>query len=147
MHCQCVTVNQLFDLFKYCITAWCDMMTISAGIHSWMCIFFSRQTLTFSASLSPSHFFATFFFYFNLPCFSHLSIPFCCFHYLSMAPLCSLISLCLCARPLHPDSRSLQFLAFLPFPISSFLPPTVPRPVLPTLFPPHCPSFLSPRLL
>lgn len=50
MPCQCVTVNQLF--FKCCITAWCYMMTGFLLEYTHECAFFSRQTLTFSASLS-----------------------------------------------------------------------------------------------
>lgn len=144
MCCQCVTVDQLFDSFKYCITAWCYMMTISAGIHSWMCIFLSTDTNIFCISLSFP-FICLFFCYFTLPCFSHPSIPFCCFHCLSMALLCSLITLLM--RLPSPVFCTLQFLAFLPFPISSFLPSTVPCPILPTLLPPLSSPFLSSRLL
>ena len=149
MPCQCVTVNQLF--FKCCITAWCYMMTGFLLEYTHECAFFSRQTLTFSASLSllpislPHFFFS---FYFNLV-FSHLSIPLGCFSIvcpsLRFAPSCHFFASALALSILTP--APLRFLAFLPLLTSSFLPPAVPRPVLPTLLPPHCPPPLSPRLL
>lgn len=89
-----------------------------------MCIFISRQTLTFSASLSPSHFSATFTLLFLV--FPHLSIPFGCFplfvHGSALLPHVAL--------PLHPDLLHLyNFLAFLTlFPNKQSPPPRCPSP-------------------
>lgn len=100
-------------------------MTISARIH--VCISFcSQQTLTCSASLSPSHFFATFSFIF-LIFFSHLSTPFDLFPFgclrFGIAPSYHL-RLCVC--PLHPNSCT--FLAFASLWTKQFPHPRSPSP-------------------
>ena len=98
------------------------MMTISVDIHQ--CAFFSRLTLTFSASLSPSHLFSasfclTLLFLIFLTCPS----PFCCFRCLSTVPLLSLIPLRLCARPLHLHRCTLKFCGPFTLPHEKFPPP------------------------
>lgn len=148
MHCQFVNVSQLFDLLRYCITAWCYIMTISAGIHSWMCIFLSTDTNIFCISLSfpfLCHIFSLLYSSFFLsPLHPILLFPSFVHGSASLPHITLLMRL--------PSPSGLLHLTifgpfFYPYPISSFLTPTLPRPVFPTLLPPLCPPFLSPRLL
>lgn len=148
MHCHCVTVYQLFDLLKNCSTAQCYTIVVFAGRHAGMYIFLSTDTNNiFYISLSPSHFFASFFliflFLFFLTHPSHLVVCIVC-PCLRFAPLYHLANASAFSILIPTPCN---FWPLLPLEINSFLTPTLPYPILPTLFPPHCPPSLSPRLL
>lgn len=140
MHRRCVTVNQTFDWNKYCMVFWRWLL-------EYTCAFFlSTDTNMFCISLSfpfLCHLFLTFIFLVFLTYPSRLV----CFHSVVSILASSLphYHLCLCVCPLHPNSCT--FWPCSPFEPSSFLTPALPRPVLPTLLPPHRYPFLSPRLL
>lgn len=123
MHCRFVTVNQLFDLLRYCIT-------ISAGKHSWMCIFLSNDTNIFCISLSfpfLCHIFLfLYFFLFSSPFHPILLFPLFVHGSASLPHITLLVCLPSPSGPPH-----LTILTFFALPYKQFPHPHSPLPSLP----------------